>query len=367
MKYPLTFLCCILAAFSASAQNNLPEGIRLIGADSVNISMNDKYNLVNDSCASIVRYAHYNTSNRQFFGKFKDVSKANPSRIMAEGTYTANGQKDGMFTAYYPNGRIQSQGTYKNNRYSGQWVINYRNGNPELMFEMTDAGELKVMNLWDNKGAKVIDNGNGDYHVNMGSIMWQGTLKNGLPDGTWTAANRSGAHTVLITEDFKNGKFQKGKSPAGSYTDASRIVLIDPNILPYMTAEQLTASPGGCNVVKPQRIVNAKFTISAADFNERFKETMSPYLAKVDLTKYEDDVTFAGTISAEGIVGNFKCITLFDDNAARNIINGLIRLPSFLPATADGKPVPQGFSVTFTFHQGLYHFSYKFLPVTTPQ
>lgn len=362
MKSPSIFLCCMAATFLAHAQNMPNVGAHVIGKDSINLAFNDRYNLVDDSCATIIRYAHYNFSTHKFFGKFKDVSKA-PAHLMSEGNYTANGLKDGEFTNYFPNGHIQSKGSYKNNQYTGQWVVNYRTGNPEMMFEMTDAGELKVMNLWDNKGVKVIDNGNGDYHVNMGSITWQGKLKDGLPDGAWTASNRNDAHNVLITENFKNGKFQKGKSPAGSYTDASRIVLVDPNVLPYSIAEQLTVSPGGCSVVQPQRIVNAKFTLSAADFNEEFKEIMLPYLSKIDITKYENDVVFDGIISNEGILGNFKCTTLFDDNAARNIINGLMRLPNLQPATVNGKPVAQGFRVTFTFHQGLYQFSHKFLPI----
>lgn len=367
MKHSLTLLCCLAATFFAHAQNAPRTGISLIGADSVNITMNDGYNLVNDSCATIVRHGHYNFSTHKFFGKFTDVSKANPSRVMAEGNYTADGLKDGEFTNYYANGRIQSKGTYKNNNYAGKWVVNYRSGNPEMIFEMTDAGELKVTDLWDNKGVKLVDNGNGDYHVNMGSIVWQGKLNDGLPDGTWTAASRNDLHNILITENFKKGKFQKGKSPAGSYTDASRIVLVDPNMLPYSVAEQLTVSTGGCNVVKPQRIVNAKFIISAADFNEQFKEIMAPYIAKVDVKNYEDDVVFEGTISSEGIFGGFRCTTLFDYNATRNIIDGLIRLPKLQPATVNGKPVAQGFRVTFSFRQGLHHFSYKFMPIEAPQ
>lgn len=366
MRSTTIFFCCIAATVLAHAQTSPNTGIHQIGKDSINLAYNDKYYLVDDSCATIIRYAHYNFGTHKFFGKFKDVSK-NPSHLLAEGNYAANGLKDGDFVNYYPNGRIQSKGAYKNNAYTGQWVINYRNGQPEMAFEMTDAGELKVMNLWDSKGSKVIDNGNGDYHVNMGSIVWQGKLKDGLPDGSWAATSRSDAHNVLITETFKNGKFQKGKSPAGSYTDASRIVLVDPNMMPFSAAEQLTVSPGGCSVVKPQRVTNAKFTLSAADFNEQFKEIMRPYIAKIDISKIENEVVFDGVVSSEGILGNFKCTTLFDDNAARNLINGLIRLPNLQPATVNGKPVEQKIRVTFTFHQGLYEFSHKLLPIETPQ
>ena len=305
--------------FFACAQNNTATVIRRFGADSVSINMNDRYNLVSDSCATIIRYAHYNFNTHKFFGKFKDVSKADPSHVMSEGSYTADGLKDGEFTNYTPNGRILSRGTYRNNQYAGKWAVNYTSGNPEIMFEMTDAGELKVTNLWDNKGVKLVDNGNGNYHVNMGSIVWHGKLKDGLPDGTWTASSRNDINNVLITEHFKNGKFQNGRSPAENYTDASRIVLIDANIFPYSVAEHLTIAQGGCDVVKPQRIVNAKFIISAAEFNEEFKEIMGPYLASIDIKNYEDNVVFEGTISSEGILSNFRCTTLFDYNATRSI------------------------------------------------
>lgn len=368
MKYPLTVFGCLAATFFARAQNAPQTGVHAIGKDSINLSLNDHYNLVDDSCATIIRHARYNFTTHKFTGKFTDVGRANPAHILAEGNYTANGLKDGDFVAYFPNGHVQSKGTYKNDKYTGKWEVGFRNGNPELNFEVDDAGNIKIMNAWNNKGVKEIDNGSGDYQVNMGSIIWHGKLKDGLPDGSWTATSKADPRTVLITENFKKGKFQKGKSQAGEYTDASRMVLIDPNILPYTIAEQMVVSPNGCEVVVRQqqpkeRIVNAKFAISASDFNQRFKESVNPYLAKANVLKYEDDVVFEGVISAEGIPGNFQCKTMFDDNVARNIISGLTRLPAFEPATINGKPVPQGFRVTFTFHNGLYHFSYKFLPL----
>ena len=370
MKYPLSLSICVLAFSCVHAQQAVPRiTLHPIGKDSISLAMNDRYNLIADSCATIVRNGHYNFSTHKFFGKFKDVSKEDPSMIRAEGAYTADGLKDGEYISRYSNGNIQSKGTYKNNKYLGKWEVYYKNGKPELNFEADDAGNIKITDMWNNKGIKTIDNGKGAYTVNMGSITWKGDLNDGYPDGSWTAVSRNSAsQNILITENFKKGKFQKGNSQAGDYKDASRVVLIDPNILPYNNAEEMIVAPNGCDApqAKP-RVKTARFVNGTAAFNESIKELITPYMGTVNLKSIENEVTFEGVISELGIVGNFKCTTMFDETIARNIINRLIQLPAFEPATLDGKPVPQHITITFVFHLGVYRFSYKLLPVKTDQ
>jgi len=370
MKYTLSLLCCAILFSIAQAQTPRKITLHPIGKDSINLAMNDRYNLVDDTCASFIRYAHYNFSSHKFFGKFKDVAKDKPDLVRTEGAYTADGLKDGEFIARYNNGNILAKGAYKNDKYVGKWEVLYRNGKPEMNFEAADDGSIKIMDLWDNKGVKVIDGGKGSYHVNMGSIVWKGDLLNGSPDGDWTAVSRASvSQNIIISEVFKKGKFVKGKSQGGDYTDASRIVLIDPNMLPYATAEQLIVAPNGCEIVKTVRTTAAKLPNGSAEFNEAVKNLISPYLGTVsaDLKRSTDEVVFEGMISSEGLLGSFNCKTLFDATVANGIMQRLIRLPAFVPATVNGKPVSQGITVTFTFKGGVYSFSYKLLPLKTDQ
>src|SRR5476651_1322474 len=96
-----SFFCSFIVlsfAFLAGAQTTQRMvRFRTLGKDSINLALNDDYNLIEDSCSTIIRYAHYSPTTRVFFGKFKDVSKGNPSLVLSEGNYTPDGLKDGEF------------------------------------------------------------------------------------------------------------------------------------------------------------------------------------------------------------------------------------------------------------------------------
>ena len=51
-------------------------------------------------------------------------------------------------------------------------------------------------------------------------------------------------------------------------------------------------------------------------------------------------------------------------NRLDQIVLDIVRTWRFQPATVNGKPVKQGFTITFDVNPGLYSFSYRFLPIT---
>jgi hypothetical protein len=53
----------------------------------------------------------------------------------------------------------------------------------------------------------------------------------------------------------------------------------------------------------------------------------------------------------------------FDDTLVSGLTKQLYTLPFLEPATVDGKPVSQKITITFTFRNGLYSFTYKLLPI----
>ena len=363
----LSLSFCMAIAIISFSQPPQKRSVRPqpIGKDSIKISLNEEYQLIEDSCASIVRYARYNFRERKFTGKFKDVSNADSALIVAEGTYNADGLKDGYFETRYLNGNLQAKGNFKSNKYFGKWELFYEDGKPKLSFEATD-NNIKIVNAWNNEGKKIVDNGKGNYSVDLGSFIWSGKLTDGKPDGTWKATKaNAGSGTTMVTEQFKNSEFKKGEGPTGEYTDSSRIILVNINALPFTNAEKMRMSTVACDGSGNQRkkVVDARANEHQGSFSQQVFRLVSPALSKSSFKPYNDELILEGEISAKGEVSKLKQASPFDVNVASEIIRALRGLPLLEPALLDGKPTPQQFVFTFKFEQGKYSFRYRFLPV----
>jgi hypothetical protein len=258
MKLLLTafyfFLC-----FAAFAQKvpTISINATVINGDSIAVPFNYNYDLVEDGCANIIRYCHYNANSAKFRGPFTDVAKDNPNIILAQGNYDNNGLKEGKFVMHYFNGKLQAEGNYQKNQYDGDWVFYFENGNPSFKGNFTDGNyngrcsfysedgrtlltfiasgnSCSIIEALDKNGNKMISNGNGYYLGDqIAKINWQGKLLNGKPDSTWTCTQNFATGMVTITENFNNGVFQSGHVSNGNfqqdYSDVSRI-----NLQPYM-------------------------------------------------------------------------------------------------------------------------------------
>jgi len=370
MKLLLSTLLFLLIMHAASAQVQRSVRYWVDSQDSVTMAFNNDYYLIEDTCATIIRYAHFNRTTHKFFGHFKDVNKQNPSQLLAEGNYTADGLKEGEFIAYNTNGTLRSKGGYKNNKYDGKWQVNDSSGKPLISF-IADTDKVQIIEAWNDKGVKTIDNGNGNYEGHSAAITWGGKLVNGLPDGLWTAkAANDENNTFTIFEHFKKGKFIKGKNRFKEYDGFSVITLIDPKLTTYAYAELLLISPTSCGETgfksAVRKIKSAGYESGAENFGESVKDLINPYFSKIEIQPYWDnDVIFICTIGETGRIIDVKCTSMFDDGVVRNLTVLLRRLPTFKPATIDDKPVTQDFRIVFNFHQGLYHFSYGLMPVHT--
>lgn len=361
-------LYCPFAYAQVPAISNAQPGKRtirfnFIAKDSINQSLNEDFDMIEDSCSTIIRHAKLNIRARKYFGRITDVSKLNPNIILTEGNYTTDGLKDGNFIAHYINGELQAKGAFKNNEYEGKWEVYYDTGKPKLFFEASGKN-IRITDAWDEKGMKLIDNGKGAYRVNLGSIYWKGKLLNGKPDGTWASLKTDDAsNEELVTEKYKNGEFQKGVSPLGEYTDAARLVLVPNNLLPFTRAELMYISAVPCNGSKRKHVIGAQYHNGLADFTGQIKELASRYLSKVDLKSYDNELILEGEINTDGAINNLAVHNAFNETIAHGLIVEFRRLPALQPATVDGKPVKQKFTITFVFEQGYYHFSYRFLPI----
>ncbi len=368
--FACTLLCCVGFSGFAIAQNiptiPLQRSVRFkfVTKDSVIVPLNDEFDMIEDSCAQVTRYGHLKMPERKFFGHVKDVSRANPGLVLTDGNYNADGQKEGQFVTHYLNGQLQAQGNFKGNEFDGGWQMYYDDGKPKLTFEASGK-DIKVLNAWDEKGVKYVDNGKGNYRVDLGAIYWKGKLLGGKPDGSWHAYRRDDAtNTEVITESYKNGEFVKGKGPLGDYTNAPRLVLAGPDMLPFVTAELLRVSSVPCNGVKRKHLVHAQYSDGLQAFTEHIKDVVSPYLRTVNIKPFENTLTLQGEISTYGDITNLQGKDdIFNESIARGLILQLRKLPPLNPATADGKPITEKFTITFVFSQGVYRFNYRFLPL----
>ena len=356
------FLCSILGQ---SIAQDIKRSIRFktFKRDSVNLSLNKDYYLIEDSCSEIRRYAHFNFKQRIFFGKFKDVSRLDTNLVMAEGTYTSDGLKDGEFILHYLNGKLQAKGNFKENNYDGKWEINYDNGKPQLTFEVIN-GVTQIIDEWKPDGSKTIDNGKGNYTSDLGIMVWKGKLLDGRPDGTWNLVRKDDINeSALSTEHFKKGEFRGGSIGAIDYKDISHIVLISPYKLPFVNAEKMSISPAPCNGAPPKHIVGAQYPGGLESLSEAIKSAVSPYLGRVDLKGIDNTISIEGEVSELGELTNLKNKDSFREDIAHGIILRLRTIPPLHPATADGKVITQKFAINFIIRDGFYHFAYRFLPI----
>ncbi|MBD1367313.1 hypothetical protein IDJ77_26105 [Mucilaginibacter sp. ZT4R22] len=367
MKNPLfvfVFLCITLN-FAKAQTKERRIMFKTIGQDSIAIGLNDEYFLIEDDCAQIIRYAHYNFTDRIFSGHFKDVSKAEPSLVVSEGYYNEDGQKNGPFFARYLNGNLRAKGSFKNNAYDGKWEMYYDNGKPEVNFEVTD-GEYTITEAWKADGTKVVAAGTGVYINDMRNMYWKGKLLNGKPDGTWKLTNAASGNT-LYTEHFKKGAFQDGSNDAGTYTytDKSHIQFVSFFKMPLSNVEAMYFSPVICNGVGPDKVASARHKDGNNAFGEEIKDLISPFLSTANLKELDNSFTIEGEISVTGEFTNMRSRQAFREDLARGIINRLKSMRDIIPATVNGQPVSQKFSIKFVFSDSVYQFSYQLLQVET--
>jgi len=255
--------------------------------------------MIEDSCASIIRFGHLDTATDRFMGRFKVVSKQNPSLVLGTGSYTKDGFRNGEFVLYYTDGKLEAKGRFKNNLYDGPWEFYYPNGNlackanfkknkyygkcefyyddgKPYAFMKINEERCEISDVWARNGEKIVSEGKGYCSVSTGSIHWYGKLVKGVPDSIWSysflhklAATESKLVTmgditiydnlssqpieeIFGNESFRDGQFIKGQNKAqmvnATYTDRSRISFLPPiPTLRVFNCDRLTTTNIACD------------------------------------------------------------------------------------------------------------------------
>ena len=358
MRPSLLLIVLIFIARLAVAQNTQGRNIpfKKLGPDSVALSIGDDYYLIEDSCAFITRYAHFDFKAKAFNGHFRDVINEDEHIVLTEGYYK-NNKKNGPFILRYPNGQVYAKGNYKDDMYDGRWETFFEDGKPSLVFE-ADKNVYKIWDSWLEDGTRQVENGKGEYFAYSALSYWKGNLLNGTPNGNWRLYNEENG-AVYATEYFENGKFQDGTSNYSRYTGKSLLTLVFFSFR-FINVERLWPSSQLCGTVVSHQSANAVFAHGSNTFMEDLQNAVNTYFSTITyLRDGSRAFKIEGEISPEGKFSNMKS----NAEMGRGILYQLKILPALTPASIDGKPVAQKFVMAFTFNDGAYHFNYNLLPL----
>lgn len=167
--------------------------------------------------------------NSYFSGEVKDYYRS--GRLQMEGTYSNTGLKEGLFTYYFYNGRVERKGSFVNGEMKGTW--SFSNGRNTILELNCDNDKTFSPLLYITKaGDTIIKDGNGKFEINLyenenifrcnPSIpihYLTGSCINGIREGEWNYYGPLDSSSPLklkksnleYMEKYKNGKFIEGR------------------------------------------------------------------------------------------------------------------------------------------------------------
>lgn len=114
--------------------------------------------------------------------------------MLAEGKILPNGQYDGAWKEYYPDGKIMLTGTYENGKRNGLWTYYYPNGKKEQSGKYVDGtpygqwywyysnGQVKREEMFNARG---LSDGTMTEYDSLGKVLAIGRFYNGEREGSW--------------------------------------------------------------------------------------------------------------------------------------------------------------------------------------
>ncbi len=118
----------------------------------------------------------------------------------------------GRYESYFPNGKINFEGEYKNDNPIGIWLEYYSNGNKKSEYSIVGESETdylkNIISSWDSLGSPLIINGNGRQTVFQKGFKIEEIYKNGVLDGEIKVYD--GNKVLFYSENFVKGKFVNG-------------------------------------------------------------------------------------------------------------------------------------------------------------
>lgn len=140
-----------------------------------------------------------------------------------EGAYSVSGSKDGSFSFYFPDGKLQAHGNFTKNKIYGSWDYYYTNGIKKAkVYYAGDESSFIVLDYFDSTGNQLAKDGTGKFEmyvkdndgIGSNSYILDGEFLNGDRDGTWNYFAidfQNHAEHLMQKEVYKNGKLKVGE------------------------------------------------------------------------------------------------------------------------------------------------------------
>ena len=158
----------------------------------------------------------------------KELSKKEFFGISKEQYQQKNGIKDGSFISHFENGKISSEGIYKDGKYNDSWSFYYENGNPKGKgrYQMGDGTDLSSTGLScngrDGQWFVFFENGKLEQECNYFDGKLDGSFKSYFTSGKTNSEGvfKDGNYNDLWTFYHENGNLKgKGNFKMGNGTD----------------------------------------------------------------------------------------------------------------------------------------------------
>ncbi len=131
------------------------------------------------------------------------------------GTYDAKGTREGVFTYYYANGKIERQGKFVKNVMMGPWDFYDKEGRLKLQADCKGNGEFSILFLLSAKGDTMVHNGNGSFSIDIAD--YGNTFRPAFISGAFQVTHFEGSFLKGAKEDVWRYYYQSGLmiSPPG--------------------------------------------------------------------------------------------------------------------------------------------------------
>jgi uncharacterized protein len=121
--------------------------------------------------------------------RYSDHNNAQPIKDGVRiNQYDIDGNKQGYWEGYYPNGKLESKGSYNNGKKDGYWVWYHSNGKLDSKGNYVDG----------------LRDGYWEYYYDNGKLDSKGSYKNGKREGYWEAYYDNGE--LELKWIYKDGK-----------------------------------------------------------------------------------------------------------------------------------------------------------------
>lgn len=195
---------------------------------------NNKWQICEKPIATYYRIGKLTVNEYAYFsGEVKDYYSNGV--LQMKGFYDERGWKNGLFTSYYPNGNVETEGSFYNNEMHGVW--NYYTVDGKLRAKMNFENSLTFSPLLsiNNNGDTVINtNVNERFSIDVSDYkgiiypsssdfrLIEGSCINGKREGTWRyylfikSIDNNGKlplkKHLSCEEKYKSGSFKSGRS-----------------------------------------------------------------------------------------------------------------------------------------------------------